>query len=281
MSNQPYFTFGVIADIQYCDAEPAIGRYYRASPGKLKDALQVFRQQPLAFILDLGDLIDRSFNSFNTVLELYWQARVPVHFTLGNHDYSVAPEQKEKVPEVMGLPSEGYYDFEVKDWRFIILNGNDLSLFATSGGTTEEREARAMLSRLRQSNAENAKEWNGGISNRQKRWLKETLETAREQNQQVIVAGHYPIYPAGSHNLWNDEEIASLLTEFPNVAAYFNGHQHQGNYDRKEHLHFLNFKGMVETETENAFAMVKVYEDRLEVQGFGREENRVLAIRGK
>lgn len=276
MQTEPVFTFGIIADIQYCDAEPMIGRYYRASTHKLRNALEAFKMLPLSFILDLGDIIDRDFASFDKVLALYQKASVPVRFTLGNHDFSVGEEQKKKVPELIGLPGKGYYNFIEKDWRFIILNGNELSLFATAPGTTKESEALAMLDHLRQTNAGNAMEWNGGISQEQKHWLLEKLKEARQQGQKVIVAGHYPIYPSGSHNLWNDEEIVALLAQFPNVVAYFNGHQHDGNYAIKDQIHFLNFKGMVETETENAFAIVKVFDNRLEIQGFGREEDRVL-----
>lgn len=276
METKPVFIFGIIADIQYCDAEPAYGRYYRASVGKLTDALNTFQQLPLSFILDLGDLIDRNFTSFDTVLGLYRKSPVPVRFTLGNHDYSVAEDQKKEVTKAIGLPAEGYYDFVEKGWRFIILNGNELSLFATPEGTGKEREALAMLSNLRRINAENAMEWNGGISRTQRKWLAERLEDAEKQKQKVIVVGHYPLYPSGMHNLWNDEEIVALLTHSPHVVAYFNGHQHQGNYASQGPMHFMNFKGMVETETENAFALVSVYDDRLEVKGFGREESRIL-----
>jgi hypothetical protein len=37
---------------------------------------------------------------------------------------------------------------------------------------------------------------------------------------------------------------------------------------------------MVDTETEHTFAIVDVHADRIEIRGFGREESRVLALRG-
>ncbi len=279
MIETPLFSFGVITDVQYCEAEPAYGRYFRNSIDKLQEALTIFNQQPLAFILDLGDLIDRYYVSFDTVTRLYQSAKAPVHFTVGNHDYSIESERKPEVTRIMGLNQEGYYAFTHAYWRFIILNGSELSLFATSEDTEQRQHSLALLGQLKQKNAVHAQEWNGGMGEQQKEWLYNALTTAQAQQQQVIVAGHYPLYPRKQHNLWNDEEVIAILEQFPQVVAYFNGHDHAGSYACKKGIHYLNFKGMVETESENAFAVVKVFDSRLEVQGFGREESRLLPIK--
>jgi len=42
--------------------------------------------------------------------------------------------------------------------------------------------------------------------------------------------------------------------------------------------HVVNIKGMVDTFDENAFAIVEVHADRMEITGFGREESRVLSL---
>jgi hypothetical protein len=42
--------------------------------------------------------------------------------------------------------------------------------------------------------------------------------------------------------------------------------------------HCVNFKGMVDTESENTFAIVDIHTDHIEIRGFGREESRVLPI---
>jgi hypothetical protein len=36
---------------------------------------------------------------------------------------------------------------------------------------------------------------------------------------------------------------------------------------------------MVDTETENTFAIVEIWADRMEVRGFGREDSRTLKLR--
>jgi hypothetical protein len=272
----PLFSFGVIADAQYCDCEPAIGRYYRNSTQKLADALQSLHQHELAFILDLGDLIDRDFQSFDDILKVYEQSKFRVYRTLGNHDFSVADAQKSRVANRLGLDQAAYYDFVYLGWRFIILNGNEISTYAHPEGSAEAKAAAEMLQGMEKRGLVNARPWNGGISQQQLAWLESKLEAAQQEKQRVIISNHFPVYPEDSHNLWNDREVVNLLTRFPQVVAYFNGHNHAGNYGQKEHVHFLNFTGMVETEGQNTFAAVEVYPDHLKVRGYGREGSRKM-----
>lgn len=274
----PLFSFGVIADAQYCDCEPAIGRYYRNSTQKLDEALQKLNQRDLAFILDLGDLIDRDFHSFDDILKVYEESKFRVYRTLGNHDFSVADAQKTKVAHRLELDPAAYYDFVYLGWRFIVLNGNEVSTFAHPQGSAEAKAAAEMLQNLEKRGAVNARPWNGGISAKQLAWLESKLQAAQQARQRVIVVNHFPVYPEDSHNLWNDQAVVDLLMRYPKVVAYFNGHNHAGNYGQKEHVHFLNFTGMVETAKENTFAHVDVFPDRLLVEGYGRESNRTLSF---
>ena len=273
------FRFGVIADVQYCDCEAAtaMNRYYRRSTEKLSDCLATLAQYDLRFVLDLGDLIDRDFQSFNTILPIYQSVKVPVHRTLGNHDYAVNVTHLDEIPRRLEMEPLGYYSVDYDGWRVIVLNGNEISLFATRAGTPLRRQAEDTLAALQQQGAARAKEWNGGISQTQLEWLDGQLTEAEHARQSVIVAGHYPLYPAGSLNLWNDAAVIAVLEQHPSIKAYVNGHHHDGNYGQKQGIHYLTFKGMVETEEENTFAVVEVYSDRLEVKGFGREESRTLA----
>ena len=89
---------------------------------------------------------------------------------------------------------------------------------------------------------------------------------------------HFPVYPADPHNLWNAEEIISLIEEYSCVKAYINGHNHKGNYIQKNGIHYLTLKGMVETES-NAYSIIHVHQDELKVMGYGRETDRTLLIR--
>ena len=67
---KPIFSFGIISDVQYCDCEPAGSRFYRLSADRLREAVNSFRNNSVDFIVNLGDLIDRDYESFKPVLEI-------------------------------------------------------------------------------------------------------------------------------------------------------------------------------------------------------------------
>ncbi|WKN33743.1 hypothetical protein PZB74_10440 [Porifericola rhodea] len=276
IQKKPLFSFGVIADVQYCSCEPAGVRYYRKSVQKLNECLQELNQHSLSFILDMGDLIDRDYSSFDDILEVYDQAKTRVYRSLGNHDFDVSDADKTKVSARLGMDKAAYYDFTYLGWRFIMLNGNEVSTYAHPAGSVEAQEAEQKLAQLKKQNAPNAQSWNGGISEQQLKWLALKLEEASQQMQKIIVCCHFPAYPKDPHNLWNDTEVQQLLSDTPQVVAYFNGHNHGGNYAQKDHVHYLNFKGMVDTASENTFAIADVYPDYLNIRGFGREDSRQL-----
>ncbi len=63
------------------------------------------------------------------------------------------------------------------------------------------------------------------------------------------------------------------------MIAYFNGHNHAGNYVERDGIHYVNFHGMVDTPDSSAFAIVEIAGDRLEIQGFGREPSHSLTLK--
>src|SRR3989339_648463 len=67
----PGFSFGVVADVQYADAESAGSRFYRNSAGKLEECVSEFNKNTLEFVIHLGDLIDRDYASIDTVLPVF------------------------------------------------------------------------------------------------------------------------------------------------------------------------------------------------------------------
>ncbi|MFC2947641.1 hypothetical protein [Virgibacillus sediminis] len=72
--------------------------------------------------------------------------------------------------------------------------------------------------------------------------------------------------------------ITATIESAGNVVAYVNGHNHAGNYALKNDVHYVTLQGMVKTEDSNSYSIVQVYKDRLEIDGYGREEDRVLKI---
>lgn len=264
------FSFGVIADCQYSNKEDHGTRRYSLSKQKLIEAVKNFNKMDLEFVVQLGDLIDKDYVSYDTVLPILKKLNVPYYHVLGNHDFSVSDSLKKTVPEKLNMKSR-YYDFTVKEYRFIILDGNDISFYAYPKETEAYKDA-DLYYRI---NDIDSPKWNGAIGTEQLAWLRSVLAKANKLNEKVILICHFPVYPEDEHNLWNAPEIINLIGSYPCIKAYFSGHNHQGNYALRGGVHYLNFKGMVEAES-TSYSQIQVYADSLKVIGFGREENRTL-----
>ncbi|NLR95394.1 phosphatase [Rhizobium sp. P38BS-XIX] len=280
MQSAPLFRFGVIADPQYADLEPnlALNRYPADSLLKLRAAIDEFNRHDLAFVVTLGDIIDREWKSFDAVLPVYEALRHPRHFLLGNHDFVVGAEHLATVPARVGMPAANY-DFVLSGYRFIALDGNEISVFASPEGDPRRQQAKDMMLALENAGAPNGQRWNGAIGDEQYDWLAAKLTAAKLAGERVIVMNHYPVFPDDAHNALNSDRMLALLAEHDHVVAYLNGHNHAGNFGVSDGTYFVNFKGMVDTQDTSAYAIVSVYEDRLEITGFGRETDRTLMLR--
>jgi 3',5'-cyclic AMP phosphodiesterase CpdA len=277
----PLLSFGVVADVQYRDANPLGTRFYRDSLGKLAEAVARLNALGPRFTIQLGDLIDGTFSSYDDVLPLYDALKTPHYHVLGNHDFAVDPADKGRVLHRLGLDAlgsgKGYYDFGVRGWRFIVLNGSDLSVVAYPPGSAPRLASERYLAGLAEQGVKNALEWNGGIGTAQREWLGRMLARAQRANERVIVFCHFPVLPASQSGLWNDREVLAILRAHRSVVAYFSGHAHEGGYVRDGGIHYLTFQGMVEG-PQPAYALVEVLPDALRVTGFGREPSRLLTL---
>lgn len=274
---EPIFRFGVVADPQYAPIAPVRTRYYSASLSKLSEAIATFNREKLEFVVTLGDIIDRDWGSYAHILPLYKQLEHPNFFLLGNHDFSVASDYLGGILQTVGL-QRAYYDFVGGGHRFIVIDGNEISLFANAEGSENYAAAEKRIADLKAAGLGHAHPWNGGISDRQFAWVEETMNKARAAGERVIVMGHYPIYPVNYHNLWDDARLVDLLTSYDNFLLYINGHNHAGNFGALDRKYFVNFKGMVETQDTTAYSIVEIYHGRIEIRAFGAEEPRSLLL---
>ncbi|HWQ52487.1 MAG TPA: metallophosphoesterase [Bryobacteraceae bacterium] len=255
----PRFSFAVLADIQYADRGSANSRDYRGSLGKLAAAAAAIDAERPAFVVQLGDLVDDGAeSSVRRVLPLLDGIRAPKHQVPGNHD--------------LRRPGGGHswYDFRRGGWRFVILDGMDLNIANPAGAR--------MLAALRQAGRKNAMDWNGGIGEQQKSWLRDVLASAARKREPVVIFCHFPVVEEASsaaHLLWNHEEIAAIV-EQSGAVAWFNGHDHRGGYARRSGVHYVTFPGMVESGEAGSWTMVRVHDDYMELRGSGTAPHRVL-----
>jgi len=269
--------FGLFADCQYCDCNASGTRFYRNSLQKLGEAIDTFNKvKSLRFIAGLGDLIDRDMGSYGQLNPVLGKSAKKIVHVTGNHDFGVNPGELRKVPEKLGLKNT-YHDRTIGDWCFIFLDGNEVTLNSENPGIVAT--AKELLGKLKSENKPNAYEWNGAISETQVKWLEDKLVKAEKKNKKVIIFCHYPLLPFEAHALWNSDRVIGILEKHKCVKAYFNGHNHAGNYVMKNGIHYITFRGMVETENKNAFALVTLKSSQIIIRGSGREQSRTLITR--
>jgi predicted phosphodiesterase len=271
------FKIGIISDCQYCDCDIKWDRYYKKAPQRLKEAIAILNKDSLNYTIHLGDFIDKNFESLDSVLPIWKKLKSTSYHVLGNHDFEVKDSLKKEVIKRLNLKSR-YYSFVEKEWRFIVLDGNDLSFYGALT-TAKKQQTDSLFNSLKDKEFPYLKEWNGALSSDQLSWVKEELEIAVKNNQKVGFYCHFPMYPIDQHNIWNREQFLSLIKPYKNVKIFFNGHNHAGAYQLVDNVHYLTFKGMVDTENTSAFAKVKFDKDTITVEGFYREPSRKLVIK--
>lgn len=269
------FSFGLIADVQYADAEKAGNRDYRNSLNKLGNCIEEFNRHNLSFVVNLGDLIDHDYASFDKPLEIIKGLKVPVYHVRGNHDFSVEEEFKGNVRKRLNNKN-GYFSFEADHFSFIVLDGTDVSIFASTEGSRQHKTAMDKYKELQTRGANNAYNWNGGIGKRQLKWLEERLQKADAERRKVILFCHWPLLPENGTQLWNNKEVLSMINHYHCVVAWIAGHHHAGSYEKMGDIHYLTLKGMVEAKSGMSCGIINVYSDKLLLDGYGDQKDQRL-----
>lgn len=272
-AERPQFSIGAIADCQYAAEPDASPRLYGTAPGKLAAAVADFNNQKLAFVVQLGDFIDRDWTSFDTLLPIAQRLRHRWRFVLGNHDFAVAEDRKLAVPARLGMPAR-YYSFVEHGWMFVVTDGNGLSSYGWPAGSANDIRSHAVHACLYPA----APLWDGGIDEAQMDWIEARLVEADQRGLKVMMLSHFPVYPANPHNLWNADAVTAMLARHPSVKLWLDGHNHDGNYGIRDGIHYVNLKAMLDT-SETAYARLDVFADRIELRGFGRQPSMTLPLR--
>ncbi len=266
------FSFGIFADCQYAEKRPVGNRFYKNSAKKLEECIKVFNKSNLAFIVNLGDLIDGGLSNFKRIVDITSRFAGELHHLAGNHDFEVKDGEKRAVLEILGITGE-FRSFTVNGWRFIIIDGTEISLNRYPTSSPE----RALAAGFRDKWATGSPYWNGGVSRAQLDWLSRELAIAQAAEERVIILSHFPVYPDDVHNLWNAMEL-SFIQEFHCVKAFISGHNHHGSYATRGGKHYLCVHAMVDTRRRNSFCIIDVHDDKLVVRGFGLEPGRTMPI---
>jgi 3',5'-cyclic AMP phosphodiesterase CpdA len=242
---------------------------------KLREAVNSFKANKTDFIINLGDLIEKDFESYQPVIHILDSSQLRVYHVTGNHDYYVDHKFIKHIPP-LGEYTSGFYSVIHKGFRLVFLNGNEISTYATHNKKIIEA-ANGMISKLTKNGDPNGINNNGALGADQTVWLISQLDQAAANSEKVFIFCHFPVWPENEHNLLNDKDVLKILNGYKNIIAWFSGHNHAGNYGNFNMIHFVTMKAMVETEKNNSFSVVEVYGNKLWIKGTGREKSQILA----
>lgn len=252
--------FGLITDLHHADKPPAGTRYYRETLTKLAEAARQFERDKIAFLVELGDLIDAADTP---EIELGYLERVnrdfkaiadDRHYVLGNHCVDMLT--KEEFLGAIGR-DRSYYSFDRGGWHFVVLD----SCFRSDG----------------QPYGRKSSDWkDANIPATQLQWLAADL-TANKLP--TIVFAHQRLDEGGVHAVRNAADVRRILEKSGRVQAVFQGHSHKNDYQDIAGIHYCTLVAMIEGSgpDNNGYSTVEVLSNRdIKLTGFRRQQSRTL-----
>ncbi len=271
-------SFAVLSDVQYADRDAAGKRTYRESLAKLEAAVRQLEAHKPAFVIHLGDLVDGGAENAARILPVFRRLPRPQYHVLGNHDFFAS---RAAVMRSFGMKLP-YYVFRAGGWRFVVLDGMQLSVKGGwPDGTRQFADGAKMLAFLKERGAPNAQDWNGAVGAQQRAWLRRTLEQARGRGERTVVFCHFPVLEAATtaaHLLWDHDEVLAILDREPTVAAYVCGHDHRGGYAERNGVHHITMRGVVENDLAECLRMVELRPDSIQLRRPGSKDAQVLPL---
>jgi len=311
----PIGRFGVIADVQYVDAEDGTDftgvqvRRYRNSLEVLKVAVKRWSEEAgVEFIAQLGDIIDvkardnkTAAADCDTVLtELNKCKSKGLVNIIGNHDLYCFKREELNTKLNTKREEDSWYSFkpiEHSPLRIVVLDSFDISTIEGSS----VKNTQAAFTFLAKHNPNDITkfggDWSAGLAGLDKRfmpyngmvgasqlaWLRVTLTAAAAAGESAVLLSHAPLCPGGCDPiclLWNYQEVLDVLKESGIVIAVFAGHDHEGGYKLHDGVHHLTFPSPLLCKGDDtAFATVEMYQDYMLVKGEGMELPKELEIK--
>ena len=229
MSQQHHLTFGIIADVQYADMDDGSNfaqtrrRYYRAALQSLDRTVSTWKERHnnLAFVLQLGDLIDgvnirkcgkeASETALQRALGAFKTLDCPTYHMIGNHDlYNLTRSQclmselnSSMLPTVERVPDALYYSVLVHpQLKIVVLDSYDVGVlgFMDCPDHPHFLEGKDILQQNNHNSEKNSAvgldgvskrfvAYNGGIGKQQLAWLDAQLREADSKQQNVLICG--------------------------------------------------------------------------------------------
>lgn len=254
---KPAVRFGMMTDMHYADKKMRINRYYRKTLDKLQAAAVEFKKTKPAFIVELGDFIDKAkeveveLGYLKTIQKDFATLPGDKHYVLGNH--CVDTLTKEEFLSVVGQ-EKSYYSFDQGGVHFVVLDSCFLK-----DGTPYGR---------------NNSHWaNSNFPQEELDWLAQDLKQTKNK---AIIFVHQRLDTEDGYSVNNAEAARKVLEEAGNVLAVFQGHSHKNDHNLINGIHYCVHRAMVEggEEKDNGFSTLDVFADgTIKLTGFFDQKN--------
>lgn len=256
-ARRPSLCFGAVTDVHYADKESRGTRHYRESPGKLQAALRHLESCDPRFVVELGDLIDRTEKVEDEIAylrridEVYSTVSCDRHYVFGNH--CIDTLTKDEFLDNSGAIAP-HYSFDQGDFHFVILD----SCFRSDGKPYGRNNA----------------DWKDcNLPDKQLAWLADDLQRT---DLPTVVFAHQRLDGEGAHFVNNAPAARKVLADSGKVLAVFQGHSHRNEYHQFDGIHFCTLVAVVEGSgpEQNGASLISLFEDgSIRVTGFLRQQD--------
>ena len=255
-SKKEPLSFGVLTDVHYADRDPANTRNYRDSLDEMKQAINMFNERNLDFIIELGDFIDKGQT---VAVELDYLKKIEAeyaafngtrHYVLGNHD--MATLSKKQFLAHTGARA-AYYSFDVKSFHFVVLD----ACFRADGTPY---------------NAGNFDWKDTFIPEEEIKWLKNDLQ---KSNKKSFIFVHQRLDDEGEHGVSNCKQIRIIFEDSGKVLMVLQGHDHNGDFNQINGIYYFTSQAMVEGAglVNNAYSIMEITPElEIKMQNFEKQQ---------
>ncbi len=258
--------FGWVTDVHYALADPKWNRYYTESLLKLREAVDLFNSFNLDFIIETGDFKDqnnppvyeKTMQYLKDAENEFSKYKGDRFHVFGNHDVdSISKDDFLSVVENSGMPQgRSYYSFERNGIKCIVLD----ACFRSDGIPYNKGDF----------------DWKDTlIPDSQLKWLSGQLKNSKFP---ALVFVHQRLDGPGDGDYFvnNSEEVRKILEDSGKVLAVFQGHYHEGAYNKINNIHYITEKALIEgsgyANNSYSIATVTVSGD-IRIDGYRRMED--------
>jgi predicted phosphodiesterase len=262
--------FGWVTDIHYAARENNGNRYYSESIQKLREAVDLFNSQKLDLVIETGDFKDqdeppvreKTLQYLKDIENEFAKYKGDRFHVFGNHDAdSISKEDFMNIVENTGIDGSGtFYSFEKNGFKCVVLD----ACFRPDGKPYDKGNF----------------DWTDTIiPDFELQWLRKELESC---SSPVLVFVHQQLDGSGdgAHYVNNSKEVREVLEASGKVLAVFQGHYHEGGYNKINNIHYITGKAMIEGsgEENNSYCVATVtVSGDIRIDGYRRSPSLTLS----